>query len=89
MQIIRLKFTDATEAETPLAAYRQDERCTVVPTYPTLDTGTLDEWDLPLLSPVDGYHIDILARPDVDLSPLGGWAVTPITPQHGFLGVEE
>jgi hypothetical protein len=89
MQIIRLKFTDASEAETPLASYREDERCTVVATYPTEDTGALDEEGVPLLSPVAGHHIDILARATVDLSPLAEWVVTPVTPQHGFAGVAE
>jgi hypothetical protein len=88
MQIIRLKFADAAEAETPLAPYREDERCTVVETYPTEDIGALGEEGVPLQSPVAGHHIDILARATVDLSPLSGWVVTPVTPQHGFAGVE-
>jgi hypothetical protein len=89
MQIIRLKFTDAAAAEAPLTGYREDERCTVVPTYPTEDAGVLDAEGQPLLSPVSGYHIDILARDGVDLSPLVEWVVTPVTPQHGFAGVAE
>jgi hypothetical protein len=89
MQIIRLKFADVAEAETPLAPYREDERCTVALTYPMQDTGALDGEGQPLLSPVEGHHIDILARPEVDLSPLAEWVVTPVTPQHGFAGVAE
>jgi hypothetical protein len=53
------------------------------------DIGALGEEGVPLQSPVAGHHIDILARATVDLSPLSGWVVTPVTPQHGFAGVAE
>ncbi|MGO4853358.1 hypothetical protein [Phaeovulum sp. W22_SRMD_FR3] len=88
MQILRLKFADAVEAELPLSAYWADTACTLVQVFPTETSGETGAEGPPVVALVSGYHVDLLAREAVDLSPLTGWGILPATPQHRFAGVD-